>query len=133
MLLLRLMLASQGRYLVDFELEQDLLLPAEEVKPLTSMIGKDAAAQQMVETSKKKYGKKYIHSVFDIQTISTPKLYAIRQDRRRKFDPVEIPSRLEDLEVKKGQKVSLSETFRNRRKKGKSKVDKFELFTKQIF
>ena len=115
----------------DNKIEQ--LMLAEKIQPLNALIEKDADARNMIETSKQKYGKKYARTPFDINSISTPKLYAIRQDRRRKFDPVEIPSRLEDLEVKKGEKISFSETFRNRRKKGKNKVDKFELFSKQIF
>ena len=86
----------------------------------------------MLETSKKKYGRKYKRATFDSKSVVTPKLYAMRQDKRREFNPVKIPSRLEDLEVRDGEKVLLSDNFRNRRKKGK-KPDKFEIFSQQFF
>ena len=108
------------------------MTPAETIIPSQVAIHTGIDCTKMLETSKKKYGRKYKRTTFDKKSVVTPKLYAMRQDKRREFNPVQIPSRLEDLEVKDGEKILLSDNYRNRRKKGK-KPDKFEIFSQQFF
>ena len=123
---------TQASDIAELENKIDLVTSAETIIPSQVAIHTGIDCTKMLETSKKKYGRKYKRTTFDKKSVVTPKLYAMRQDKRREFNPVQIPSRLEDLEVKDGEKILLSDNYRNRRKKGK-KPDKFEIFSQQFF
>ena len=96
---------AQAYDMAELKNKIDFVTPAETTISSQVAIHTGIDCTKMLETSKKKYGRKYKRDTFDSKSVVTPKLYAMRQDKRREFNPVKIPSRLEDLEVKDGEKV----------------------------